>query len=394
MFPDQEVPIEEFSQAEELQGKLASQSEEDKLMKSVLQNEKSSIEHGQLINEGINHGLHAFSPDLMFSQITKNFQLAKNLYGEKLLKLLTSYSPDFIKKNLNLPEFQRDLRIKIEERIKDLQYEEFLGKDGEISEKGMTLASLVLYTEELDHILPKGILGRKMHKKASHYGDKGETRNYRKGDRYKDFALKSSLKKAIRRGHKEITKNDLQVFERQSKGAVYIIYGLDASGSMKGEKLETAKKAGIALAHKATSEKDKVGLIVFGSDVKESVVPTQDFMELLRKITAIRAQKETNFTAMIEKAIELFPKVNATKHLVVLTDALPTVGDEPEKETLKHVAIAKNVGITVSLIGINLDKKGAALAKKITEVGNGRLYQVKRLEDMDRIILEDYYSVM
>jgi len=394
MFPDQEVPIEEFSQAEELQGKLASQSEEDKLMKSVLQNEKSSIEHGQLINEGINQGLHAFSPDLMFSQITKNFQLAKNLYGEKLLKLLTSYSPDFIKKNLNLPEFQRDLRIKIEERIKDLQYEEFLGKDGEINEKGMTLASLVLYTEELDHILPKGILGRKMHKKASHYGDKGETRNYRKGDRYKDFALKSSLKRAIRRGHKEITKNDLRVFERQSKGAVYIIYGLDASGSMKGEKLETAKKAGIALAHKATSEKDKVGLIVFGSDVKESVVPTQDFMELLKKITAIRAQKETNFTAMIEKAIELFPKVNATKHLVVLTDALPTVGDEPEKETLKHIAIAKNVGITVSLIGINLDKKGAALAKKITEIGDGRLYQVKRLEDMDRIILEDYYSVM
>ena len=394
MFPDQEVPIEEFSQAEELQGKLASQNEEDKLMKSVLQNEKSSIEHGQLINEGINQGLHAFSPDLMFSQISKNFQLAKNLYGEKLLKLLTSYSPDFIKKNLNLPEFQRDLRIKIEERIKDLQYDEFLGKDGEISEKGMTLASLVLYTEELDHILPKGILGRKMHKKASHYGEKGETRNYRKGDRYKDFALKSSLKKAIRRMHKEITKNDLQVFERQSKGAVYIIYGLDASGSMKGEKLETAKKAGIALSHKATSEKDKVGLIVFGSEVKESVVPTQDFMELLKKITAIRAQKETNFTAMIEKAIELFPKVNATKHLVVLTDALPTVGDEPEKETLKHIAIAKNAGITISLIGINLDKKGAALARKITEVGDGRLYQVKSLEDMDRIILEDYYSVM
>jgi len=61
---------------------------------------------------------------------------------------------------------------------------------------------------------------------------------------------------------------------------------------------------------------------------------------------------------------------------------------------LKHIAIAENVGITVSLIGINLDKKGAALAKKITEIGDGRLYQVKRLEDMDRIILEDYYSVM
>jgi len=394
MFPDQEVPIEEFSHAEELQGKLASQTEEDKLMKTVLQNEKSSIEHGQIINEGINQGLHAFSPNLMFSQIVKNFQLAKNLYGEKLLKLLSGYSPDYIKKNLNLPEFQKDLRIKIQEKLKDLSHEELLSKEGDITDKGMTLASLVLYTEELDHIIPKGILGRKIHKKSSHYGQKGETRNFRMGDRYKDFALKSTLKKTIRRQHKKIEKEDLQVFTRQSKGQVYIIYGLDASGSMKGKKLETAKKAGIALSYKATSEKDKVGLIVFGSEVKESIPPTQDFMELLKKITAIRAQKETNFTAMIDKAIEIFPKISATKHLVILTDALPTVGEDPQEETLKHISIARNAGITISLIGIDLDKKGAKLARTIIEIGDGRLYQVKNLENMDRLILEDYYSVI
>jgi len=393
-FPDTEVPIEEFSHAEELAGKLASQTEEDKLMKSVLQNDKSSIEHGQILNEAFNQGLHAFSPDLMFSQIVKNFQIAKNLYGEKLLRLLSGYSPEFIKKNIKLPEFQRDLRIKIGERLKDLKQEDLLTTDGDIADKGIDLASLVLYTEELDHIVAKGVIGKRIHKKASHYGEKEDVRNFRIGDRYRDMALKSSLKKAIRRNHDRLFKEDLQTFTRASRGAVYIIYGLDASGSMKGKKLETAKKAGVALSYKATSEKDKVGLIVFGSDVKESVAPTKDFMELLRKITVIRAQKETDFISMIEKAIELFPRVHATKHLVILTDALPTVGDEPEEETLKHVAIAKSAGITISLIGINLDKKGAKLAKKMTEIGDGRLYQVKNLENMDRIILQDYYSIL
>ena len=37
-----------------------------------------------------------------------------------------------------------------------------------------------------------------------------------------------------------------------------IIYGLDASGSMKGNKLKAAKKAGIALAFKAIEEKNTV----------------------------------------------------------------------------------------------------------------------------------------
>jgi len=392
-FPNADVLVQELSHIDELKGKLDSQTEEDKLMKTVLQNDKSIIQQGNILNEAMNQGLHAFTPNLMFSQIVKNFQIAQNLYGEKLLKLLSGYSPDFIKKNLNIPEFQRDLRIKIEENIKDLQHKDLLTNQGDITDKGITLASLVLYTEELDHILPKGILGKKIHKKASHYGEKQETRNYRKGDRYRDFALKSSIKKAIRRKHTKLHKEDLQSFIRKSKGSVYIIYGLDASGSMKGEKLATAKKAGIALSYKATSEKDKVGLIVFGSDIKEAVHPTQNFMELLKKITTIRAQKETNFTKMIDRAVELFPTIHATKHLVILTDALPTVGEQPEEETLKRIAIAKNAGITISLIGINLDKKGVKFAKKITELGDGRLYQVKNLKDMDRIILEDYYSI-
>ncbi len=389
----EETEVKELTKAEEAKGALAP-SDEDKLMKSVLSNDKKTIDEGKLVVDAINKGISAFTPDSTFENIVKNFSIAKQIYGETLMKLLTNYNPNYISRNIGIPEFRRELKQNIEKNIEELKDREILNKDGSISEKGIALASLILYTEELDHILPKGILGTKIHKKTSHYGDKENARKYKKGDRYKDIAIKKAVRLAIRRGHKDIEEHDLKTFERQSKGSVYVVYGIDASGSMKGKKIEVAKKAGIALAYKAITSKDKAGLVVFGTDIKDVVEPTSDFPYLLRKITTIRASMQTDFTAMLKKSVEIFPNEKVTKHLVVLTDAMPTVGEKPEEETMEAVSSARSAGITISIVGINLTKEGKQLAEKIAMLGEGRLYVVKNLENVDKIILEDYYSVL
>jgi hypothetical protein len=76
-----------------------------------------------------------------------------------------------------------------------------------------------------------------------------------------------------------------------------------------------------------------------------------------------------------------------------LTDALPTTGKDPEKEVLDEVANAKNSKVTISIVGINLDEKGTRFAEKIVELGSGKLYICKDIEDLDQIVLEDYYSL-
>ena len=101
---------------------------------------------------------------------------------------------------------------------------------------------------------------------------------------------------------------------------------------------------------------------------------------------------ETNIAMSITRSIPLFSKKD-TKHLILLTDALPTKGDVPESDTIKAVGVARDQKITISLVGINLDDKGLELARKIVEVGQGRLYRVKDLSEVDKIILEDYESL-
>ena len=390
----EKIEIKEFSKAEELSGKLTFQQLEDKFMHSVLENDKKTIDSGKLISDAINQGMSSFSPDLMFEQLVKSYTIAKHVYGESIIRLVSGYEPDYVKKNIGIPEFQRELKENIQQKIDELKQEGMLNRDDSLSEKGIELASLVLYFEELDKIVPKGIVGEKISKKSFIYGEKEDSRIYKKGDRYRDIALKKSVKLAIRRGHANFDSKDLQVFEKQSKGKTYVIYALDASGSMKGKKIEACKKAGIALAYKAISERDKVGLIVFGSEVKEFVEPTSDFTLLLKEITKIKASKETDIISTLQKAIELFPNERITKHLILMTDALPTIGNEPEKLTLEETSIARSKGITISIIGINLNEKGKMLAEKIAEIGQGRLYVIRNLENIDKIVLEDYYSTI
>ncbi|MBN2457949.1 VWA domain-containing protein [Candidatus Woesearchaeota archaeon] len=384
---------EKLSSAEELTGKLDKQSEQDKLMNSVLENDKQTIDDGKLLNDAINSGFSSFTPDMMFEKLVKDYSMAKHIYGEKIIRALFGYDPDYIEKNVSIPEFQRELKKRIAERIEGMKERKLIDKSMSLTEKGYELASIVLYSEELNRLAPKGLIGEKLHKKKNSYGEKQEIRPYKKDDSYRDFAVRMTIKTALRRGHGKASAIDFRSYTHMSKGRVNVIYAVDSSGSMKGKKIENCKRAGVALAFKAIEEKDKVGLIVFGKDVRTRIMPSADFPMLLSEISRIRASNETDIAATIKSSIELFPDDDSAKHLILLTDALPTVGENPQEDTLKAASVAKAAGITISLIGINLDNKGAELAEKITEIGEGKLYIAKETEDIDVLVLDDYYGL-
>jgi Mg-chelatase subunit ChlD len=387
---DVERIIPKVQELNEQKGKLKKQSDEEKLMHSILEDDKETISDGRLLSESVTQGIGSLTPDMIFQNLIRDYKLAKKLYGETIIRELTGYSPNYIEKNINIPEFRRELQKKINDKVDGLKDEGLINKDGTLTDKGLTLSALVLYVEELEHLTPKGF-GEKHTKKKTIYGDREDYKNF-KSDRYKNLALKQTIKTSLRRGHPEIIKEDFKAYDRKSEGKISIIYGIDASGSMKGEKLKIAKKAGIALAFRAIQEKNKVGLVVFGSEIKEHIPPTLNFIELLRRLSEIKASMETDISKSITKAIELFPKRD-TKHLILLTDALPTKGLIPENETLQAVSKARSDKITISLVGINLDTKGLELAKKITEIGQGKLYKVTDIETVDKIVLEDYAAI-
>ncbi len=380
-------------QIEELQGAVGKQQDHDSLMHSVFENDKEVVENGMMLAEASNRGLGMFIPDMIFSQLVKNFRMAKTLYGDNVIRNLSEYDVDYVEKNLPIPEFQRELKERLEKKVDKLKAEGLISEDGSVAEKGVTLSALVMCFEELDRLIPKGIEGETVSRRNSVYGDKYELSKFSSGSRYRDISVKQSVKVALRRGHSRLTQDDLRVHSRIQHGSVYLVYAVDASGSMRGEKIGRAKKAGIALAYKAIESKDKVGLLVFGSEVTEAIPPTDDFMQLARSIARAKASRQTNLAATITKAVEIFPEGNHSKHLILITDALPTTGAKPEDETMSAVANARSAGITISVVGISLDAKGVSLAERMATLGEGRFYVAREDEELDTVVLEDYYSL-
>lgn len=361
-------------------------------MHTVLEAEKETKKQADLIQEALNNNINSFQPDLMMEQLVKNFTIAKKIYGPKLLRLLTDYDPRYIEKNKKIPEFKKELMKNITKNIEKLKEKKLIDKEGNITKKGAILSTTSLI-KHLDKYVTKETTGKKHSKKKGHYGEKGETHKYKKGDRYRDLNVRKTVRNAIKRKHSKIEKTDLELFERQHKGKISIIIALDASASMKGKKIEECKKAGTALAYNAIKEKDDVGLIIFGSEIKETIKPTNDFEHVLQAINKIQASKQTDFAKMIQKATELFFTGKETKHLIVITDALPTKGKKPEQETLKAVSKAKTANITTSVIGISLDKQGEKLAKQMASIGGGRLNIVRKIDNLGNIMLEEYNQI-
>ena len=390
VIPPDKKEVKNTEKAEELSGKLGTSDVEDKLMRSVLESDEDKIDDGKLLSESINQSMGSFTPDMMFENLVERYKMTKNIVGEKMIRQLTGYEPDFVERNRNIPEFQEEIKKNISSKIKKLKKDGLIDKEGSITNKGYELSSIVVYLEEMDKIKSHGFLGEKTNKKKHHYGERGDLVNFKKGDRYKDINIRASIKLASRRGHQRITASDLKIDERKSKGKIELIYALDASASMKGRKIEMAKKAGIALAFKAIEERNKVGIIVFGDEVKEEIMPTSDFGMLLQRIHRVRATNQTNISTTLARASEMFKNNDATKHLMLITDALPTEGEDPEEETLEACAKANSAGITISLIGINLNASGKKLARKITEIGGGRLHIAKDIEKLDLLVLQDY----
>lgn len=377
---------------DELEGKLAQTNEHNKLMRSVLEGDKDKVNEANILKESMNQSLSSFVPDMTFAQMTKNFSMAKKLYGPRLLRELTGYDPNYLEKNIKIPEFQRDIKKKLDDKFKQLKRDGLLDKDNKITDQGVELATLITYISEIEQLKPKGLYGQYLQKKRSHYGVSDDIKPFNR-DRYRDIAVKQTVKTALRRGHSKLEFEDLRAFERKQKGSIHVVYALDSSGSMKGDKMDRCKKAGVALAYKGIQEKDHIGLLVFGDQVIKKINPTQDFKKLIRELVDIKASKETDLVSAIKESIDMFPETGATKHLILLTDAVPTKGDNPVEKTLEMAQLATHHDITISLVGINLDEKGEDLAQKIVDIGKGKLYVARDTDNIDQIVLEDYYGL-
>lgn len=180
-----------------------------------------------------------------------------------------------------------------------------------------------------------------------------------------------------------------------------LVFVLDTSGSMSGEKLRQAKES-LRHAMSRLNPDDRVGLVAFSDTLREFrselvAASELDRTELEGFISSLEAAGGTNIHAALLRGLRLLEKDGARaehpKILVFLTDGLPTVGETDIRKILKDIS-AKNEALKVRIFsfGVGYDVN-TILLDTLSEENGGFSTYVEPGESLEGTVASFYDRV-
>jgi molecular chaperone DnaK (HSP70) len=147
----------------------------------------------------------------------------------------------------------------------------------------------------------------------------------------------------------------------------WVVFALDASGSMYGDKIENAKQALLDQSRNLLAVGGgtcKVGVVQFSTRAGLVCEPTDDLELLSRHIARIGADGSTAMDQGINMAVDLVEKAPAgtDRDVVLLTDGYPNKRDD----TLRAADRARNEGIVLSALSIGQADVDVAYLQSLT----------------------------
>jgi len=174
-----------------------------------------------------------------------------------------------------------------------------------------------------------------------------------------------------------------------------IVFVIDRSGSMKGDKIEQARAA---LAHSIENlnEGDRFNVITFATQVRVFddglVEATPDnIADALGFIDRIEAAGSTNIDEALWEALETDDS-GRPRMVVFLTDGLPTVGEQDVATILENVEKRNRDGVRVFPFGVGYDVNATFLDQLALD-NRGTVEYVRPDEDIEHKVTSFYNKV-
>ncbi|RSN73474.1 vWA domain-containing protein [Candidatus Methanodesulfokora washburnensis] len=167
---------------------------------------------------------------------------------------------------------------------------------------------------------------------------------------------------------------------------VHLAIVVDASSSMCGEKLDTAKAAALRRYERDLGDEDYLSFITFESSayVIVDTASKKSRGDIGDLIESIQCGFLTNLYEGIEKGIRLLQKTpqGYLRRMVIMTDGMPTTGITDPEKIIDLVRRARDMNIEVSVYGIG-DDYDMALCKAISEAGGGYIRHASKPDQLE-----------
>ena len=178
-------------------------------------------------------------------------------------------------------------------------------------------------------------------------------------------------------------KSNVAEDERLAKDIVFV---LDTSGSMSGEKIEKARAA-LKFGVESLSPRDRFNVISFSGEehlMKAGLIEAdRDGKQAgLRFIENLRAEGGTNINDALIAALKQFGSAERPAMVVFLTDGLPTVGPTDAKEIIRNAANANRASVRLFTFGVGYDVN-TNLLDKLAADNRGVSDYIEPQEDLE-----------
>ncbi|MEO2240478.1 MAG: AAA family ATPase [Euryarchaeota archaeon] len=347
----------------------------------------------------LNRGIEYLRPDQLAESLVTSAAHVKSRYGREFIEDITGYRYEEIARRQHDYAFIDDLEERIRERLGVLEELGFIRPSYQggvsITTKGKELAAFSALVEELEAFEGREF-GQHAAKRLSVHGtgDRAYAREYRRGDPYSTIDVRKSIRTSVRRGRRRVLPEDLRARDREEEVRLDLVYVIDTSGSMAGDRIDAAKRAAIALTHFSLRHRDRVGIVEFNSRARVVTDITSDVERIITRVISLKPGGATDVGDAIRVGVRLFERSGGRDrgwHMILLTDGIPTKGEpDPETKAVSEAIAAARRGVTISTIGVRLPREGRQLIEQIASITGGRSYHITDPEELTLVTLNEY----
>ncbi len=172
-----------------------------------------------------------------------------------------------------------------------------------------------------------------------------------------------------------------------------LIFTIDVSGSMNGEGRLGMVKRALELLVSQLSERDRVGIVVYGTTARAVLEPTpaSEKRTLLAAINGLGSEGATNVQAGLTLAYQMagrhFREDGVTR-IILCSDGVANNGVTDADgifESVKRYAVQ---GVALTTVGFGMGSYNDVLMERLAQVGEGQYAYVDRLDEARKLFVD------
>jgi Ca-activated chloride channel family protein len=192
------------------------------------------------------------------------------------------------------------------------------------------------------------------------------------------------------------TNNDADAEEDEAPTGKTVVFVVDRSGSMSGEKMDQAKDA-LKFVLNNLKQGDTFNIVAYDSEVEAFRPELQKFNDEIRNaaigfVNGLFAGGSTNIDGALDRGLGMLEDADRPSYVIFLTDGLPTVGEMNEAAIAKHAAAANKIRARLFAFGVGYDVN-SRLLDRLARDNHGRSEYVRPNEDIETSVSNLYRRI-